>query len=740
MTNPSAILPVNPLADIANVLLERGIPMLPLIPGTKRPGYYADGQWRERAGWVEEGKLKPTESNVNLWSSWPSANIGIPLGEFSNIVAVDFDNRPDIYRYIEDRIPQSPVRKKGEKGYTAFYRYNGETTMRGKVGGETIVEILSTGTQTVLPPSIHPNGKAYEWLTPDTLLNFDVMDLPQLPLGFPNLIKELFQSFEKIQKNPKKSSVVNPEQVRAALKFISADDYDTWLRMGMAIYSAMPSETGRELWREWSMTSSKYDAHEFDKKWDLGVSSVRNISIASVFYEASQNGYVHPLSPPTAPAVEARVVSEPLSGGKPQTKEGAAALSLDILNNAPGLVGRMAGWLNETARYPHPALALAASLAAVGSLKSHRVRTESNFRTNLLIIGIAESGAGKNHAIESLIELFTAADLKPLFGGKPESDSAILTMLSAHFGRRFIPWDEIGVALAEMTSPKAGQHKAAILGMMMELFSRAGTTYFGKEYANHDGKMSRKEINQPCLTVYGASTPGRFYQSLSSAHAVDGFLARWLVFETHDNYPKRRRITSAEIPHELIRDCQEIAALPTNAYPRGNVDMAIRPKIIPYSEKAQGMLEDALDYFDNKRAVCSEHEGVKSIWSRAGEHAQKLALTVEESLDEISVESLKWALQLVNERTEKLCSILGTKIADSDYQVKLNRILDILARSGEHGLKSGDLARKTQFLNRRERTDILDALMEAEQVEAVTYTTATKGGVFYRVKQTTLTL
>lgn len=63
-----------------------------------------------------------------------------------------------------------------------------------------------------------------------------------------------------------------------------------------------------------------------------------------------------------------------------------------------GVIADMMALMSATAKRPQPVLALGASLCAIGTLMGRKYRTESNTRSNLYVVGIAESGAGKNHS------------------------------------------------------------------------------------------------------------------------------------------------------------------------------------------------------------------------------------------------------------------------------------------------------------------------------------------------------
>jgi hypothetical protein len=81
-----------------------------------------------------------------------------------------------------------------------------------------------------------------------------------------------------------------------------------------------------------------------------------------------------------------------------------------------GVIADMMTLMAATAKRPQPVLALGASLCAIGALMGRKYRTESNTRSNLYVVGIAESGAGKNHSRVVINELFRKAGLAAIPG------------------------------------------------------------------------------------------------------------------------------------------------------------------------------------------------------------------------------------------------------------------------------------------------------------------------------------
>jgi hypothetical protein len=125
----------------------------------------------------------PSESEMACYSS-NGAGVGVVLGEASGgIVAIDIDTTNErIVAALADILPPSLVRKIGRKGYTDFFHAPEPLkAQKWKIKGEMVVELLSDGNQTVLPPTVHPDtGEPYRWIGGDTLADLAPDELPAL--------------------------------------------------------------------------------------------------------------------------------------------------------------------------------------------------------------------------------------------------------------------------------------------------------------------------------------------------------------------------------------------------------------------------------------------------------------------------------------------------------------------------------------------------------------------------------
>lgn len=153
--------------------ISRGFQAIPLRPHDKVP---VGAGWQHRV-WPEE----TTQADVDaVWASAQEGldgqlNLGVLLGAPSrNLLDVDLDHYRTA-RLKDYFLPPTPARGgRAGKPNSHYWYIAEEGTLPGtrqhlmpktdqNQRGAVIVELRSTGAQTVLPPSIHPSGEAYAW-------------------------------------------------------------------------------------------------------------------------------------------------------------------------------------------------------------------------------------------------------------------------------------------------------------------------------------------------------------------------------------------------------------------------------------------------------------------------------------------------------------------------------------------------------------------------------------------------
>lgn len=710
-------------SDYALKYYENGYNILPIEPNSKRILL---------PNWQIHCETKQMRYQVEGWLDlYANHNIGTALGMASNIIGLDFDEDKDgLHEKVQALVAGSLVKKKGRKGYTAFYRYNGEHTKRWYKDKKPIVELLSTGTQTVLPPSIHPDtGQPYHWMTQDTLLDMKAEDLTTLPDDFIKQVDKIFGYEEKILNFQSHFKGELPElaEVEKAMSFIPSNDYATWITVGMALQHNY-GDSAFPLWEAWSMKAPNYEAKGMQYKWNsFGKYKGRLVTIATIFHYAIGYGYIKE-NDFEQDGFKMLCGNVDLITGEvyPDEKPVSSILEFPkhLLDNAPGLPGEMAKWIDSTALKRQPVLALGAAICAAGTLFAHKIRNDSNLRTNFMILGLAESGAGKNHARSCIKSLFYKTGMEHLTAGNFASDAALINTIDANGGIGIALMDEIGREIAALTQRGAGGHEKRLITAMMEMYSEAGTYYDGKKYADSD---NAKRIIQPCVNIYGTTVPKRFFDAMTSDEAIDGFIARWFVFESNDIDPPMQESGNIDnIPPTLMENIKFIQAMPTNAVvqPGYNIGPLVpQPTIIPYSSGAKDILDEFSKICNDKRLEEIKKGGLLApIWSRAREHAIKLALVAHPYRDGIiETMTMGWACELAMYLSLKAIEVVNANVTDSPHQKMLYELRDCIKRWNDRN--PGQYMPHTKLCNNftkikgRERNEMLQQLRESGMID-----------------------
>ncbi len=156
-------------------------------------------------------------------------------------------------------------------------------------------------------PTLGPSG-AYQWAAGRSPLS---RSNPAEPSQLPALIASRSRQSVNYSLTEKGGAPVATAQtfddLRSALKHVDADDYATWVNVGLALKPY--GENGYRVWTEWSARSEKFDAAAQRRKWERDFGTPHSITYRSIFRMAIEAGWngnnpepkqsqedVHPLS------------------------------------------------------------------------------------------------------------------------------------------------------------------------------------------------------------------------------------------------------------------------------------------------------------------------------------------------------------------------------------------------------------------------------------------------------------
>ena len=131
-----------------------------------------------------------------IWNDWPDAGVCVALNHELKAIDIDTDD-PDLIKAILAALPDPDVKKRGSKGYTAYYRGSDAIVSKPfSIGKNRVLDLLAYGRQTVMPPTIHPDtGQPYRWLGSETLETVAIEYRPVLPDNIAELLAAALAPF-----------------------------------------------------------------------------------------------------------------------------------------------------------------------------------------------------------------------------------------------------------------------------------------------------------------------------------------------------------------------------------------------------------------------------------------------------------------------------------------------------------------------------------------------------------------
>jgi hypothetical protein len=392
-----------------------------------------------------------------------------------------------------------------------------------------------------------------------------------------------------------------------------------------------------------------------------------------------------------------------------------------------GAIAQFIDHVVSTAPSPQPWLTLGAALPMFGAAAGRRYAGPTNLRTNLYSIGIARSGGGKDRPLSACTELMIAAGLANHVGSsKIASGSGLITAVTRN-PSIFFPIDEIGFLVSAASDRRrAPKHIVEIMDIFTEFYPRANGTFLGTAYAN-DKERPREVIEQPCLCLFGVTTPRVFWGALSSANLEDGSLARMIIFESENDYPDlQHNLTPKHMPEQLVEITKAIAngADGHNPFPIGNAAaIAPKPYTVPYADASAAAMWIEMRETQLSLSRANDNDAISGVIARLAENAAKIALVKAISdnprAPAITVRDLEWAMSIAKRSVDTLTQAAKENVADTEHETLSKRVFRLIADAGQAGIDGTSLSRKTQFLDRRRRADILAGLAEAEMIRVM---------------------
>ncbi len=659
-----------------------GWSVFPLLPRSKAPAC--------KNGFHDA--VKDEVSIKALWSIRTNLNIGIATGEPSGFWVLDID--PDkggetSLNALEEKygsLPTTLVSKTGGGGQHYLFKIPKgikiPCTINKLAPG---IDTRGTGGYIAAPPSIHPNGSAYEWV------EAEIVDAPDWLI---KLITGLKKEQQKVEGVTPVEGDWTTEDVLSMLAAINPDERDTWIQVGMSLHSGGWPVT---MWDTWSRTSAKYKMGEPFRIWG-GFKKNAGVSMGSLVYMAQMNGW----EPKDKPYEELDISNV---GGVDLSQFRAKAIpEAETKISVGGLVGDTLSWINSTAFKLQPELTIMNTLAALGAVFGRRYALQKlNTRTNVYMVGIAETGQGKDNSRQKIKRLMKLAGLEN-FSGPDEVRSGPGLMLELKKRPSFVAnIDEIGMFMRALFDPKAPAYLREISSMFTKMYSCSGTYYEGGIIASQPNE--RTVLNEPNLCIYGTTTLASYAEAMRSSSIKSGELNRFIVLKSSVDFPEPNFLSdNCDPPDTLVSRWSKFKVEGLAAAP----DLIEQEKTIVLLGTTEELVNDLFRYQD-KMIKEYRAQGFGSLWVRYRENILKLAMIISIARNPdkpVLLESdIEFGKALVGASIKFMMQFAANNMYDGDFQKKCSEFMD--------NIQSGATNRTEMIRRMKIRSKELDEIEKA---------------------------
>lgn len=636
---------------------KRGFRVFPLLPKSKAPacshGFH--------------DAVSDETSIRELWGARTNLNIGIATGEQFFVLDIDAKNGGleslEAWENKYGSLPQTLTSKTGGGGRHYLFKIpKGHKIPSNANKIASGVDIRGSGGYIAAPPSIHPNGAKYEWEN----YSVDIADAPQW------LIKLILAMSKPAA--PKAIAAVpviigdwSQDDVISMLDYISPDEREIWINVGMALQESGWPVT---MWDTWSRGSAKYKMGETFRIWN-GFKQGGGVTMGSLVHMAQEGGWV-PKERPHEPLDFSNVGGVDLREFKASI---APKVEVKAKTEIGGLIGDTLSWINSSSIKLQPELSIMHIIATLGAVFGRRYALQKlNTRTNIYMVGIAESGQGKDNSRTCLPRLLRAAGLEQ-FSGPEDIRSGPGLLLELKKQPSFIAnIDEFGMFMQALSDKKAAAYLREISTIFTRIYSKSGTFYKGGLIASQPDE--RTVLNEPNLCIYGTTTISSYAEAMRKSSIESGELNRFIVAKTPTDFPEPNcNSCYSDPPESLVSRWSQFKTEGLTAAP----DIIEQEKTIVMLGSMESEVDDLLR-FQDKMHKEYRSAGMGALWVRYRENVLKvamiLAITRDPKAPKLIASDVEFGKSLVGGSILFMIKFCTNTMYDSGFQKQCAEFMD----------------------------------------------------------------
>lgn len=390
---------------------------------------------------------------------------------------------------------------------------------------------------------------------------------------------------------------------------------------------------------------------------------------------------------------------------KPKPVKKTAFIPDKFALSAPGLLGEMVSSISKASNKGQPALALQSALCVLSTVKGGNYKFRDKQAVGIYTFGVAPTGAGKNYGLMVADGILQEIGRKDCIMGTPASQSAVLKALSrSPSGTTIAIQDEIGKLFDRILNSR-DPNAPGLLSVLLQAYSNRNL--HGMEYSARSGHGERIDATNANLTILGVSTPESLFRSIKQHDVYSGFIPRFIMFYPEKPDPYLEKVIFDE---ESSFDEGLLEAIKEQGLPG---QISLTQKKLAFSSAQRKRVEELFIEWDKK--IHTDNLVERGVYTRAGENFIKvlIAMTNHETVTDVDID---WSAQLIDyscvTMIDKFDKFSAENIVDENHK----RVLHIISHGD--GMTKNEITRKTQFLSKSQREEILMTLQEAEQIKA----------------------
>lgn len=720
--------------SVALDLARQGIPVFPCHPGGEKVKQPLPGVFWRNAATTDERRVS------QWWEQHPDALPAINL-ERADLIVIDCDGAGGIDDWVgvcAGRADSAAIVETPSGGEHRYFKRGGRALGNGRGSlpskrGHDGIDVRGAGGYVIAPGATLLDGRRYE---PN---GYDILSAPEIP----DWLIEILQAptyhdapAEVVRFDP--GPPISDERKRA----YGERALDEEMRELATAPPGTRNETANvsafrigQLVGGGCLTESEAYASLHNAALSWGISGKDKAlgpkgTIARAIRDGARTPRYCPEGPDQAQGAEiaaallARSVIEAPDGTLADAGTGEVIEAPDpdvcelpkLLANPPGLIGELADWICDTARRPQRSLAIGAAFTILGTLVGRQIAGPTGSGTHLYVVGLAPTGAGKDHAMQQILTAMSGVGASHFIGpGQFISMPAVINFL-VRSPLSVCAMDEFGSFMKRIGSRKASSFEGAISGIMRTAWGSSFKPMPTPEWA---GKAS-EVIMAPAMSIYGVSTAEEFYGALEGGDTSNGVLNRLLVVETRKR-PKDRspRLSSHELTPRLENSLKGVL---NRGGPMVFGQLQIHDRAppvhrVPWGPGAESAFTDLVE---DVHRLCDGDPMAQAFFARVAETAVRLATILAVGLDAanpvVTLDTFAWARDFALWCARSLQRGGMEHIADSENQSTANAVRRAIREAGGR-MKHRDLLRRLNHrVKNRDLHEVIKALAEAEHV------------------------